>query len=291
MQKIITSPIRWSGSKRKIVKYILPYIDNKRKIYVEPFLGSATMLINILSEKRYDEYYVNDFNPDLVLFFQILQREDKIESFSGQISDLCAIYNSLYDIEAKKKFFYTIRSLYNEAKVSDETRASFFWFLTKTCFNGVYRINLKGEYNVPFGKKKQINIDIDQLLALSESLREVTFFNMDYMDFMKYLANNSILSDSFIYLDPPYIPETKISQNQKMYTINFFEHDRYIDFINVIGQTEKTSLMLSMSDSSYSKKIYGKLNLNKTKITDIKRVVNPKAMTKSTEVIYTNYLF
>lgn len=289
MQKIITSPIRWSGSKRKIIKYILPYIDYDKKNYIEPFLGSASMLINILTAKRFEKYYVNDLNMDLILFFKTLQREDIIDSFSGQISDLCTIYNSLCDLEAKQKFFYTIRSLYNEEKVSDETRAAFFWFLTKTCFNGVYRINLNGKYNVPFGKKQQINIDIDLLLFLSRALKDVVFFNMDYMEFIRVLSENALLEDSFLYLDPPYIPETKTSQNQRMYTTNFFEHDKYIDFINVIGQTEKNSMMVSMSDSSYSEEIYGKLNLKKTKITDITRVVNPKALLKSTEVIYTNY--
>lgn len=162
--------------------------------------------------------------------------------------------------------------------------------MTKTCFNGVYRINLKGEYNVPFGKKQRIAVDIDQLLALSESIRDVHFFSMDYMDFMRYLVKESLLTDSFIYLDPPYIPETKTSQKQKMYTTNFFEHDRYIDFMNVIGQTERISLMISMSDSSYSEEIYGRLALNKTKVADITRVVNPKALLRSKEVIYTNYL-
>ena len=110
------------------MKYILPYVYTTKSTYIEPFLGSATMLINILSEKRYEKYYVNDFNSDLILFFQILQQEDAIEDFSGQISDLCTIYNSLTDIDAKQTFFYTIRSLYNEAKVNDTTRATFFGF-------------------------------------------------------------------------------------------------------------------------------------------------------------------
>ncbi|RXA66825.1 DNA adenine methylase, partial [Enterococcus casseliflavus] len=86
MTKLITSPIRWSGSKRKIIKHILPSINSRPDVYIEPFLGSATMLINILPKKIYKEYYVNDINTDLINFFiQLKYSPNELVEQMGEI--------------------------------------------------------------------------------------------------------------------------------------------------------------------------------------------------------------
>ncbi|WP_270346209.1 DNA adenine methylase [Enterococcus thailandicus] len=287
MTKLLTSPIRWSGSKRKIIKHILPLIDATQDCYVEPFLGSATMLINILPKNYYKEYFVNDINSDLINFF--IQLRDTPDSLIEQIFDISKNYNSFPDIEKKQGYYYELRSYYNNFQMNKITRASFFWFLTKTCFNGVYRVNKQGKYNVPFGKKEKANFDLELFFQISSSIKNVSFSNLDYLDFLRQLANKDLLQKSFIYLDPPYMPETAQTQKQKIYTSNFFQHDRFSDFIDVIYENIDLSLMLSMSDSSYSQKIYDDLSLNKKKVVDIVRVVNPKALLSSSEVIYTNY--
>lgn len=287
MTKLLTSPIRWSGSKRKIIKHILPLIDATQDCYVEPFLGSATMLINILPKNYYKEHYVNDINSDLINFF--IQLRDTPDSLIEQIFNISKNYNSFPNIEKKQTYYYELRNYYNNFQTNKITRASFFCFLTKTCFNGVYRVNKHGKYNVPFGKKEKANFDLDLLLQISSSIQNVSFSNLDYLEFLRQLGHKNLLQKSFIYLDPPYMPETDQTQKQRIYTSDFFQHDRFSDFIDVIHENIDLSLMLSMSDSSYSQKIYDDLSLNKKKVVDIIRVVNPKALFTSSEVIYTNY--
>lgn len=287
MTKIITSPIRWSGSKRKIIKHILPLIDDNKDCYVEPFLGSGTMLINILSKNNYKKYYVNDINSDLINFFTQL-KEFPI-SLVEQISDISENYNSFSEMERKKDYFYSIRTYYNSEQMNKITRAALFWFLTKTCFNGVYRINNSGKYNVPFGRKENANFDPELFFRISNMISNVSFYNVDYLEFLRILNYEKLLKNSFIYLDPPYVPETSQTQRQKIYTSKFFEHERFIDFIDVICNNPDLSLMISMSDSHYSQLLYDNLTLNKRKVVDIIRVVNPNALLSSAEIIYTNY--
>lgn len=287
MSNVLTSPIRWSGSKRKIIKHILPLIDDSKETYIEPFLGSGTMLINILSKKSYKKYYVNDINSDLINFFT--QLKNNPNSLIEQLTDISKSYEAIFTLEEKKEYYYSIRNYYNNNSMDKLTRACFFWFLTKTCFNGVYRVNNKGKYNVPFGKKEKASVDISLLNDISLAIQNVSFSNLDYLDFLHILNQKKMLHNSFIYLDPPYIPETIKTQKQKIYTSDFFQHDRFSDFISVIHNSKNLNLMLSMSDSSYSKEIYDNLSLNKRKITDIVRVVNPKALLSSSEIIYTNY--
>lgn len=287
MKEVITSPIRWSGSKRKIITHILPLIDNKKKNYIEPFLGSATMLLNVLKKTQFESYYVNDINTDIVNFFETLKEDPYL--LLEKITDVCIFYNSLIEIDQKKAYFYEKRDIYNTKNEEPVDQACLFWFLTKTCFNGVYRVNRQGKYNVPFGKKETIKISVDDFLIISELLKKVIFFNDDYSLFLKKMDNLGKLSEGFIYLDPPYIPETTSSKNQKMYTSSHFQHDEHIRLINQIQKNTNSSIMLSMSDSIQSREIYQSLSLKKTKITEIIRVVNPNSLLSSSEIIFTNY--
>lgn len=287
MKKTIISPIRWSGSKRKILPLILPFVDSSKEIYVEPFLGSGTMLLNMLSNKKFHEFHVNDINYDLVNFFEILKNESP--QLITQLTHLCDYYNSLQTMIDKKEYYYDIRTQYNHGNLNHLLRAKFFWFLTKTCFNGVYRVNRKGEYNVPFGQKEHIRIDIQNLKFISQNLDRVKFYNNDYADFLMNINFDGILNKSFLYLDPPYLPETEISKNQKMYTSEHFSHLKHISLLNDIENSLETTMMLSMSDSDSSRKVYKDLQLTKTKVTDIVRVVNPRKLMSSSEIIFTNY--
>ena len=121
-------------------------------------------------------------------------------------------YNSLKDISEKEKYYYEVRKKFNNS--DKKIKAVYFFFLMKVGFNGVYRENRKGEFNVPFGKKEYIKVDYDNLKNISNLIHNVEFYNLEYQDFFNVLKEKGILNNSFIYCDPPYLPEDNIV-NQK----------------------------------------------------------------------------
>ncbi|MGX7244154.1 DNA adenine methylase [Enterococcus quebecensis] len=286
MTSVISSPIRWTGSKRKMLNEMLTSFDSDKKIYIEPFLGSATVLINSLNLNLYDDYYVNDINNHLIDFFVNLR--DSTDTLLFSINEIIIYYNSLNTLDDKSLFFYKMRKAFN-SNTTLENKSSIFWFLMKTCFNGVYRINKSGQFNVPFGKKISISFNVEQALNISKLINNVRFFSHTYNDFLTNINLQDNLKNSFIYCDPPYIPQTVSSKNQKMYTSNHFDHFKFIQFINQLSIERKPSIMISMSESRASNEIYNLNNFEKIPLTEIIRVVNPKRLLKASEVAYLNY--
>ena len=167
MNEVINSPIRWAGSKRKLLNEMLNSFKNDSKIYVEPFLGSGVVLINLLNNKRlfkFEKFYVNDINDNIINFFHLLKFE--YVYVKKHINKIIKEYNNLGDLVSKEKFYYNIREKYNKKK--EKINAIYFFFLMKTGYNGVYRENSKGKFNVPFGKKEKISINFNDLEKISE---------------------------------------------------------------------------------------------------------------------------
>ena len=283
-KNVINSPIRWAGSKKKLLNEMLNSFDKNAKIYIEPFLGSGVVLINVLEnvdDFKYEKYYVNDINSNIINFYKLLKEEYKY--VERHINKLVEEYNSLNDMKSKEKFYYNIREIYNSKKL--KISAIHFYFLMKSGYNGVYRENSKGNFNVPFGKKERLSVDFTTLKNISEKIQTVEFFNMEYDCFLEFLNENKLLKKAFIYCDPPYLPEEdSVNQKQELYTKKSFDHEKFLKYIKNV---KKSKFAISMIDSSVSNKIYGELK--KYRITDIIRTINPKKIFKSTEVIFTNY--
>ena len=285
--KVINSPIRWAVSKKKILNEMLNFFDKTSKIYIEPFLGSGVVLINLINnieEFSFEEIYVNDINSNIINFYQLLK--DDYEYAEKQIKKIINKYNSFFDENSKEEFFYDIRLKYNKIDKSHKIKSIYFYFLMKSGYNGVYRENKKGEFNVPFGRKEKINFDSDSLKFIAEKLEKVKFYNYDYMDFFNMLKKMNVLRDAFIYFDPPYIPEEKvINKKQELYTNKTFEHNEFVDYIKQINTNK---LLISMSESKKADKIYK--DFQKYKVDEIIRTINPKKTIKSTEILYSNYI-
>lgn len=285
--KVIASPIRWAGSKKKILNDILTFFDKKSKIYIEPFFGSGVVLINLLNnleEFYFEEFYVNDINFNIINFYNILQ--NNYNYAKEEIEKIIFNYNNLSNEELKEKFFYNIRTKYNKMDKKNNKKVIYFYFLMKSGYNGVYRENKKGEFNVPFGRKEKINFDPENLKNIAEKLKKVKFYNYDYLEFFNILKKMNVLKDAFIYCDPPYIPEEKIiNKKQELYTNKEFNHN---EFANFIKQINTNKILISMSESKESDKIYK--NLKKYKVDEIIRTINPKKTVKSTEILYSNYI-
>lgn len=286
-KEVISSPIRWAGSKKKLLNEMLEktFVNNKKN-YVECFLGSGVVLLNVLNnseELKYSKFYVNDINSNIINFYILLQKEP--QTFLKMIKPLASKYNEL-TIGDKSTFFYEIRNKFNSSKDSTE-KSIMFYFLMKTGFNGVYRENSKGEYNVPFGKKDKIVINDDYLLMVSELIRNVEFYNMRFEDFLSFMKKKKVLDDAFVYCDPPYLPDDLlVYQKQMLYTKDSFDHQLLFDSINMF---KIDFVMISMAESKVADSIYNKNPLHKIDVMDIIRVVNPKKLFSSKEIAYINY--
>lgn len=284
MNEVINSPIRWAGSKKKLLNEMLDSFEKDTKIYIEPFLGSGVVLINLLNNKsffKFEKFYVNDINSNIINFFNLLKSEYMY--VKKYINRIIKEYNNLDNLLSKEKFYYNIRESYNSRK--SKINAIYFFFLMKAGYNGVYRENSKGKFNVPFGKKEKISINFDDLKKISELIQDVEFFNMEYNDFLEYLNKKKILKNSFIYCDPPYLPEEdSINKKQELYTKTSFDHER---FLQDIRKNNNCKFVISMIESNRSNEVYG--ILYKYMITDIIRTINPKKIFKSTEVLFSNY--
>ena len=155
----------------------------------------------------------------------------------------------------------------------------------KTGFNGVYRENRDGKFNVPFGRKEKIVVNEEYLEELSKLIKPVKFYNLDYKSFLDKMKKDGKVENSFMYFDPPYLPDDLlVSQKQELYTNDTFDHRGFVD--KIIDLKSKY-VMISMSDSKQADNIYGRFIKNNMK--EILRTINPVKLFSSTEIAFTNY--
>lgn len=282
-KEVLSSPIRWAGSKKRVLNEMLEFFSKNKKNYIEPFLGSGVVMLNVLNNNdylKYEKFYVNDINKNIIDFFKLLKEKPRELVYS--LLDIANDYNNKSSQE-QELMYYEIRTKFNQLS---ENKSVYFYFLMKVGYNGVYRENKKGEFNVPFGRKEKFIVNEEYLMSISKLIKKVKFYNMSYEKFIDKMKKENYLDSSFIYCDPPYIPDDDaINQKQELYTNNCFDH---IDFSNMMFEINGADIMISMSESSVSKKIYGSKFYQK-KLTDILRTINPKKILKSKEIMFLNF--
>lgn len=283
----LNSPIRWAGSKKRLLNDMLSLFVPEKENYVEPFLGSGIVLINVLdnnAQLRYKNFYVNDINKNIISLYNMLKND--FEYLISEVNKLFDLYNDS-SFKSKENMYYRIRAEFNET-FDERLKTVYFFFLMKSGFNGVYRENKKGNFNVPFGKKDFLTLDCTNLRRISELIQNVIFYNLEFEEFMFKLKEQGILNNAFVYCDPPYLPDDdSINKKQELYTSISFDH---VGFVDTINSFKLFSFMISMSDSKMSESIYvehGKLQ--KRNISSILRIINPKRKFESKEIIFTNY--
>jgi len=285
--KVISSPIRWAGSKKKLLNEMLKicFVREKNN-YVEPFLGSGVVLINVLNNNKilkYKNFYVNDINKNIIDFYENIK--DNVDILIKNIKKIEKQYNEFSEVE-KEKMYYELRDKYNNDMTKKDEKVSIFYFLMKTGFNGVYRENSNGKFNVPFGRKKKINGDYSKLRTISNLIQNVNFYNMDYVEFLNMLYKKKIINKSFVYCDPPYLPEDSCKIKRiDIYTKDSFNHE---DFFNRIKKY-KSCTMISLARTAKSDQIYEKDDFSRIPVSNIVRTVNPQKIFTSEEVAYVNY--
>ena len=206
--------LKWAGGKAKLIpifeeKYPKELIDGKINTYIEPFIGGGAVLFSMLSKYKFDRVVINDINSELILTYKVIKESP--EELINIIHKYQNKYNELEELEEKQLFYYEIRDKFNEVKgklnydiIDDKTieHAAHMIFINKSCFNGLYRENKKGGFNVPFGKKEKLNCyDRENIMAVSEVLKNAIILNGDFEQIIKYVDKNT-----FIYMDPPYRP-------------------------------------------------------------------------------------
>ncbi|MHB1686375.1 MAG: DNA adenine methylase [Ignavibacteriaceae bacterium] len=248
--------LKWAGGKTQLLEQFINYfpgelIDGSLKNYYEPFLGSGAVFFFIVQNFPIKKAYLSDINEDLILTFSVVQRN--VYKLIDELSLLKFNYLKKNEQE-REKYFYEIRERFNEEREKIDfkkynsswiPRAAKLIFLNKTCFNGLFRLNRKGEFNVPFGRYKNPGIlDEENLINASRVLQIAEIFLTDFEK-----IQSKIEGDFFIYFDPPYRPISATSSFTSYSKYDFTEEDqiRLAKFFNELG-VNGNKLMLSNSD-------------------------------------------
>lgn len=197
--------LKWAGGKTRLLPVLRRFLArHKFSRYYEPFLGGAALFFDIGPKIG----VLNDRNPELIFCYEIVRDHPK------------ELFSMLRRMSVNEKEFYRIRSLDPESLPPVE-RAARFIYLNKTCYNGLYRVNRKGEFNTPYGGNDKVSLaDEDNLHRASRILKNVRLMSDDYSSAVKDADK-----DDFVYLDPPYLPVGKYADFKRYTKETFFEDD------------------------------------------------------------------
>jgi len=201
--------LKWAGGKRQMLPEIqarLPADIEQCTTYVEPFVGAGAVLFHLLENYEFENVHIADINPELILCYRTLQSSAPV--VITHLQALVKAYPS--DTEERKDFYYAVRQewndsvpLLNELSNDDQAlRVAQTLFLNKTCFNGLFRVNRKGEFNVPTGRYVNPSFPTEEaLLEVQEALQDVTIHLASFEKCIEWVDEKT-----FVYFDPPYRP-------------------------------------------------------------------------------------
>ncbi len=270
--------VKWVGGKRQLLKqfrllnlYPPVNFDPKLNKYFEPFVGGGAVFFDLLPEKA----ELSDLNSELVTTYNVIK------------NNVDTLIESLRKHKYEKEYYLKVRAK-NPNELSDVEVASRFIYLNRTGFNGMYRVNSKGGFNVPFGRyNNPIICDEKNLRRVSKALQKVSINHQDYKEVLK----NAKKGD-FIYFDPPYYPISKTASFTS-YTAESFLEDEQTELRNTFAELHKRGcfVMLSNSDTPFINKIYSEISSAKITKVEAVRAINSKGSKrgKITEVLVTNY--
>lgn len=295
-KSIIAKPfVKWAGGKGSLVKLLAAHLPadfcNKKDVtYIEPFVGGGAMLFYMLTNfPNIRRVIINDVNADLILCYRFVKNNP--EKLIAQLKRIENEYSQLQTMEEKSIYYYRMRDKYNDNIPMDDERAACFIFLNKTCFNGLYRVNTTGKFNVPFGKYKKPLICDDVLISIDHKLlKNVDIYTGNYSEISKHLGKGY----NYIYIDPPYRPLSGTAYF-KEYSHNVFddkEQEKLKKFCDKL--TDKgCQIMQSNSNSmdegeSYFAKLYQEYYIDQIKA---HRYINAHVgkREKETELLIMNY--
>ena len=288
--------VKWAGGKSSLIKHLIMHLPNDFAeqndiTYIEPFVGGGAMLFYMLTHyPNIRRVIINDVNKDLMFCYQMIKNNPQL--LIKLLNDISNEFYALDNIDKKTNFYYQIRERYNNEDLTKEERTAYFIFLNKTCFNGLYRVNTKGKFNVPFGKYKKPKIcDKDIIMSDHELLKKVDIHVGNYDKMIKHLGRGY----NFLYMDPPYRPLSGTSSFIE-YTRNVFDDTeqeklkKFCDLLNSKGCKimQSNSNSLDNDGESYFTKLYANYNIT---YIEAHRFINAYAgkREKETELLIMNY--
>ena len=296
MCKGVAKPfLKWAGGKGQLIhtfNEMLPseLINGNVKTYIEPFVGGGALLFHVLQNYNIEKAYINDINKELINCYRCIKINVK-----KVIECLSKLADEYLKTEEKEEYYYNVRKRYNEIQLNgheDYEKCADFIFLNKTCFNGLYRVNREGKFNVPHGSYKNPMIcDQDNLGLCSQLLQKV---EISYGSYEQVLGNAN--KNTFVYFDPPYRPLVE-NNSFVSYDKSGFDDNDQIELAEnyKMLNDKKCLLMLSNSDPKNANKednffddLYKGFEIKRV---FAKRMINCQASKRGniTEIVVMNY--
>jgi DNA adenine methylase len=249
--------IKWAGGKTSLLSHLLANVPSNIANYYEPFLGGAALFFAVSGRGPRFNAHLSDTNGELITAYRV------IKEFPDDLIEVLSIFQKEYDQAIDKmRYFYAKREWKPETSVESAARLI---FLNKTCYNGLYRVNSKGEFNVPFGRYKRPRIvNVDNIRAISQILRNTNaeLRSTDYKDAVASCGNAD-----FVYLDPPYSPPSKTSKFTSYTPDGFSEKDQE-ELAEAFGKLvdRGCTVLLSNSDTALTRHLYNDFETRKVKV-------------------------
>lgn len=269
--------VKWAGGKRQIMNEIMKYVPFNYNTYYEPFVGGGAVFFELAPKKA----VLNDFNKELINVYECIKDESKFEK-------MCVELNR-HEANHSEEYYYSVRNLDRDKKsfnkIADYKRAARTIYLNKACFNGLYRVNSKNEFNVPFGKKAKVNTYEGQNLGVVHCILNFNDIKLLSTDFEE--AVKTAKKGDFIYFDPPYDSDTSTFNSYTEEGFGKKEQERLAKLYKKLSD-RGCYVMLSNHNTKLVRELYKDFNIHVIKA---KRNINAngKKRGKVEEVIITNY--
>ena len=219
--------LKWAGGKSSLLPVLRDSLPKSFEKYCEPFVGGGALFWDL----AHPNSIISDSNLELIHFYTI------VRDYPGEL------FAKIGEMTISEVDYYQVRSV-NPQALDDIARAARFIYLNKTCYNGLYRVNRKGGFNTPFGKKIDTSIvDENKLYSASLNLKETTIIHANYIKVLDMLNEND-----FVYLDPPYMPISKFSDFNR-YTKDFFTYEDHVALANNFKKLTQRGVKALLSNS------------------------------------------
>lgn len=268
--------VKWAGGKRQLLPQIKERMPEKYNDFYEPFVGGGAVTFELLPENA----LINDINKALINTY--LQIRDVPEEFLREVHKLD---EEMW--EDGKEYYYSLREHYNDKLMKaefDVELAALFVFINKHCFNGLYRVNGKGLFNVPYNNSRRLSVEDNSIMEISEYLKTVTIIDGDFE-----VACKKAKKKDFIFIDSPYAPLNPTSFES--YTKEGFDvesHKRLAKLFDELTQ-RGCYCMLTNHNTDFINELYGGKGY-KIEVVSVKRMINSDASNRvGEEVIIRNY--
>lgn len=266
--------VKWAGGKRQLLKEICIRLPKKYNTYIEPFVGGGAVLFAL----QPDTAIINDINKSLINAYRQIQKNpnDLYEAVKILDSDI---------LEGGKNYYYSLREQYNDKLMKEEydiSLAALFIFINKHCFNGLYRVNGKGLFNVPYNNSKRTSCNKENIMGISKYLQNIVILDGDFE-----IACENASEGDFVFFDSPYAPLNPTSFES--YTKEGFDIESHKRLAKLYKKLTKIGCycMLTNHNTELINELYSEF---KREVIDVKRMINSDANNRiGKEVIICNY--